>query len=68
MANALKIASGILKGAVGCAAFGCGVAINGAFKAVSGVGLPPYEGSPVQEAKELSRYWFELAKEDFDEA
>lgn len=68
MGNKMKLATGALKGALGCMSFGCGVVVNGAFKAVSGFGLPSYSGSPVAEAKELSKYWFESAREDFEEA
>ena len=69
MANKMKIASGVAKGALGCLPFGCGVVINGAFKAVTGgFGMPSGSGSAVDEAKELSKYWFEEAKNDFDEA
>lgn len=69
MSKGLKITTGVLKASLGCAAFAGGCIINTAFKAVSGgVGLPPGEGNPIQEAKELSKYWFESAKNDFEEA
>ncbi|MDE7261621.1 MAG: hypothetical protein K2N78_06105, partial [Oscillospiraceae bacterium] len=62
MANKMKIASGAVKGALGCVTFGCGIVINSAFKAATGgFGLPSGSGSPVDEAKELSKYWFEEA-------
>jgi len=68
MAKKAKVATGVLKGALGCATFACGCIINGAFKVVSGgFGIPSGQGSPVEEAKELSSYWFEEAKRDFDE-
>lgn len=30
--------------------------------------MPSGEGNPIEEAKELSKYWFESAKDDFEEA
>lgn len=63
-----KIATGLLKGATGCFALVGGIIINGSFKAISGGGIPSGQNNPVQEAKELSKYWFDEAKKDFDEA
>lgn len=69
MGKSKKIATGLLKGATGCLVLAGATIINGSFKAISGgVGLPPGQNNPVQEGKELSKYWFEEAKKDFDEA
>lgn len=69
MAKGVKIATGVLKGVLGCATFAGSCVLNTAFKAVSGgVGMPRGEGNPIQEAKELSKSWFESAKDDFEEA
>lgn len=69
MVKKLKIASGIVKGAVGCATFGCSFVLNSAFKvATGGFGAPSGSGTAIDDAKELSKYWFEEAKNDFEEA
>lgn len=69
MSKGSKIATGVLKGTLGCATFAGGCVLNTAFKVVSGgVGMPSGEGNPIEEAKELSKYWFESAKDDFEEA
>lgn len=69
MAKKMKIASGIAKGTVGCLTFGCNLVINSAFKAATGgFSAPSGSGSTIDEAKELSKYWFEEAKKDFNEA
>ena len=64
-----KVLSGTVKGAVGVTALACGIVIKGAIKGVTlGLPLPDYPGNPIKEAKELSKYWFEEAKKDFDDA
>ena len=69
MAKGLKIATGVLKGAVGCATFAGSCVLNSVVKGVTGgIGMPCIEGNPIQEAKELSKYWFTSAAEDFEEA
>lgn len=69
MAKKMKIASGIAKGTVGCLAFGCNLVINSAFKvATGGFGAPSGSVTTIDEAKKLSKYWFEEAKKDFSES
>lgn len=65
----MKIASGIAKGTLGCLTFGCGLVLNSAFKAATGgFSAPSGSGTAIDDAKELSKYWFEEAKNDFDAA
>jgi len=63
-----KIVKGTVKGVLGVGTFACGVVINSAAKLATGGFSPSGEGNPVKEAKELSKYWFEEAKKDFDDA